>query len=393
MGPAAMRNVPQVLVASLLAVPMLAGCLGGTERTEWAYDDAGLDALRATGRTGKGITIALLDTGLDPNHVALDHLIDDDPNNGRLVAFKDFLGNAEGIREAFDDQGHGTHIAGILAARGSSGRDKLLYNGVELRGAAPDANYVIGRVCATTCDARLLATAVTWAADEGADVISLSLGGQFNLTDLQVALQIQQALDAAIDRGVVIVAAAGNQGPDNVDVESPANLPGVLAVGAIGKDGLVADFSSRGSASANDCRLDPGTLPVPLPPGLPQLPLLPQVPSVFGRCDPDKKPEIVAPGVAIQSTWSGIQDDDPCQGAPYCVASGTSQATPFVTAAVALMLEGRSGLTSRADVEAVKQALVDAATPVPGQILPHDVAAGYGALDAVAALRLYEEAQ
>lgn len=364
--------------ATVLLLPLLAGCLGGEERTEWAYDDAGLDAVRATGRTGSGVTIAILDTGINTRHAALDHLVDTDPTNGQLVAFKDFLGNAEGVREAFDDEGHGSHVIGILAARGSTTRDKLLYNGIELRGATPDAQYVVARVCATTCDATILPDAIAWAVAEGADVISMSLGGHFNITDTAASLAIQQAVDAAVDAGVVLLAAAGNQGPDNVDVETPANLPGVIAVGAIDEAGAVADFSSRGSLDNNQCRVD--TDPLPVPPLLPPFPIIPEVPSLTGRCFPDQKPELVAPGVDILSAWTD---------GSYVRASGTSQATPFVTAAVALMLEGRPDLSSRAEVEAVKQALVDAADPLPGQVLPHDVATGYGRLDAREALRLY----
>lgn len=371
------------LVLPLLLLPLLAGCLGSGERTEWAYDDSGLDELRATGRTGNGVTIAILDTGINTGHVALRHLVDGDPADGELMAFRDFLGNAAGPNEAFDDDGHGTHVTAILAARGTD--NNQLLGGIELRGAAPDALYVVGRICATTCDASLLPEAIGWAVQQGADVISLSLGGQFNLTDLSNAWAIQQAIDAAIDSGVVVVSSAGNQGPGNDDVESPANIPGVIAVGAIDLNGAVASFSSRGSASANQCILDVDDGPIPLPPGLPslpQLPIIPQVPNLTGRCFPDQKPELVAPGVDIVSAWT---DDS------YVRASGTSQAAPFVTAAVALILEGRPNLVDRSDVEQLKRALVEAAQPVDGQALPHDVAAGYGRLDALAALRLYEQ--
>ncbi|MEK6975359.1 MAG: S8 family serine peptidase [Candidatus Thermoplasmatota archaeon] len=361
-----------VLAILLFAAPLLGGCLGSIKRSEWAYDDAGLDDLAASGRTGAGVTIAVLDTGINTHHPALDHLVDGDPNNGQLVAFRDFLGNAVGPREAFDDEGHGSHVVGILAARGTASG---LYGGVELKGGAPRAQIVVGRVCDTLCDAALLPDAIAWAVGEGADVISLSLGGHFNVTDSVQRLQVEQAIDAAIDAGVVVVASAGNQGASGTDVESPADIPGVIAVGSVGRDGQVSDFSSHGSADNNVCRPTPVPLPIPLP-NLPRL-----LPVVISRCEPDQKPELVAPGEDILSAWA---DSD------YYKASGTSQATPFVTAAVALILEGRSDFTSRAQVEDLKQALVDSARPVDGQQLPHDDGAGYGRLDAAGALLAFE---
>lgn len=368
-----MRLLP--VVAILLLAPLLSGCLGTIERSEWAFDDAGLDALAADGRTGAGVTIAILDTGINTHHPALDHLVDDDHTNGQLVAFRDFLGNAVGPREAFDDEGHGSHVAGILAARGTA---DAFAGGVELRGGAPRALLVVGRVCDTLCDAALLPDAIAWAVGEGADIISLSLGGSFNVTDSAQRLQVEQAVDAAIDAGVVVVASAGNQGTEGTDVESPADIPGVIAVGSIGRDGQVSDFSSRGSPENNVCR--PLPVPVPLPP-IP-LPTLPRpLPIVLSRCDPHQKPELVAPGEDILSAWAD---------ADYYRASGTSQATPFVTAAVALILEGRTDLSSRTQVEQLKRALVESATPVVGQQLPHDDAAGYGRLDALAALLAYD---
>ncbi len=357
-----------------LAVLLLSGCLGGIDRTEWAFDDAGIDAVAATGRDGRGVTIAILDTGVNVQHPALDHLVDTDPNNGQLVAFRDFIGNADGVREAFDENGHGSHVVGIIAARDSTSG---LSDGADLKGAAPRAQIIVGRVCAELCDASLLPAAIQWAVDEGADVISMSLGGHFALVDSRQRIAVEAAVNDAIDRGVVVVAAAGNQGMGAPDVESPANIQGVIAVGSVGKDGQVSDFSSRGSAQNNTCRQPPVPLPVPvpIPPSLPSL-----LPVTLSRCDPDMKPEVVAPGEDIVSAWAG-------KG--YYKASGTSQAAPFVTATVALMLQGHSPLSTRAQVEAVKEALVDSAKPLDGQALPHDDGAGYGRLDALAALNAY----
>jgi subtilisin family serine protease len=356
-----------VLVALALAA-LLSGCLGGgSGRTEWAYHDSQIAQLADQGRTGRGVTVAFLDTGLNVRHPSLAHLADGNRDNGELVGFRDFLGTATTVAAAFDDSGHGTHVTGVVSARGSSGLDKL--GGIDLRGGAPDALVLSARVCnRDQCDADAIPLAIQWAVAQGADVVSLSLGGQFGLSDLAQQLAIRDAVARAVDAGVVIIASAGNKGddPSSSDVESPADLPDIIAVGAVGPDGQVAPFSSRGSSQANTCRFA-NPLPVPIS-------------DVTGRCYPDQKPELVAPGVGILSAWTG---DD------YVRADGTSQATPFVTAAVALLLQGKPDLGGRADVERVKLALVATAQPVPGQTEPHDPAAGYGLLQAADAVRAY----
>ncbi|MEA3136569.1 MAG: serine protease AprX [Thermoplasmata archaeon] len=354
-----------VLLALLCAVPAFAGCFspdGG--RTDWAYSMSQLEAVNDLGRTGRGVTIAILDTGINVGHPSMDHLRDGDDSNGELKGFRDFLGTAQGASAAFDDDGHGTHVAGIITARGSSSLDKL--GGIDLRGGAPDALILSARVCSRDmCDASTLPDAIQWAVAQGADIVSLSLGGEFGLRDALQERAIEQAVEAAIDSGVVVIASAGNKGPDNTDVESPANILEVIAVGAVDQDGHVADFSSRGDDAGTKCN----NLP------------LPGVPTVIaGRCHPNQKPELVAPGVGILSAWV---DDG------FVRADGTSQATPFVTAAVALLLEGHGDLPNRAAVLHLKEVLVDSAKPLAGQVEPHDEAAGYGLLQAEAALRAY----
>lgn len=357
-----MRARLPLAVAAVLAVAVLSGCLGaGSGRSEWAYESTQLEGAADLGRTGAGVTVAFLDTGINVRHPSLDHLTDGDPADGELVGFRDFLGTAQGASSAFDDDGHGTHVVGILAARGSSGLDK--FGGIDLRGGAPNVRLLVARVCsADSCDANVLPEAIDWAVAQGADIVSLSLGGQFGLRDVLQERAIETSVARAVDSGVVVIASAGNKGPDNADVESPASLPDVIAVGAVDGDGRVADFSSRGDDAGNPCT----GLPLPGPLG--------------GRCFPDQKPELVAPGVGILSAWTKDA---------YVRADGTSQATPFVTAAVALMLEGKPDLSGRAQVEQVKRALVDTARPVPGQVEPHDEAAGYGLLQAEAAIRLF----
>jgi subtilisin family serine protease len=242
-----MRPLAALLLAATLA-PLLAGCLQPPSgRTEWAFDVTQIAQANALGRTGAGVRIALLDTGINVHHPSMDHLVDGDLGNGELVAFRDFLGEAQGPAAAFDDDGHGTHVAGILSAQGSTGLDKL--GGIDLKGAVPGALLLSARVCSKdACDPDALPAAINWAVAQGADIVSLSLGGDFGLRNALQEKTLSDAVDAAVDSGTVVIASAGNKGKDDgqTDVESPAVIPAVIAVGAIREDGQVADFSSKG---------------------------------------------------------------------------------------------------------------------------------------------------
>ncbi len=371
--------LPRAALALAMLAPLLAGCFGGLfgeARTEWAFEATQLDLMPGLGHTGKGVTIAVLDTGANRGHPALAHLFDGDRANGEVIGFQDFVNGRNGFANAYDDVGHGSHVLGILGASGSSLGDKLVYAGVDLQGGAPEALYLVAKVCPApteqnpkgSCDTSAVTEAVKWAASQKAQVISLSLGSDAapfpnSLLDDQ-GNALQDAINAAIDAGIVVVASAGNAGPDNTDVLVPSSIPGVLSVGAINKDLQVWDGSSRGDDAGNACQT---------------IPIL----GTRGRCDPDKKPELVAPGVEILSSWTGET---------YAKATGTSQACPFVASTVALLLEGRPVLKDRAGVERVKEVLVQTAKHVAGQATPHDRAAGYGIVQAAAALEAYRPA-
>lgn len=361
-----MRWVPVLLLLSL----SLAGCLGGEARTEWAYTMTGLKDAYEDGARGKGVVVAVLDTGINVDHPSLDHLVDGSNGNGELIAYRDFLGSDREVADAQDTNGHGTHVIGIMSARGSSFGDKLVNGGVDLLGASPGIQLAVARVCNDDgCDPEILDDAVRWAIGRGADVISLSLGGiELGILDGLAApdqqrLQnaIRDAINDAIDRGIVVVAAAGNEQDDGAtDVAFPATIEGVIAVGAVNENGRVAPFSNHGDSQANQCT--GGSF------------------INSGRCHPHMKPEVMAPGVGILSAWSGDA---------YVRADGTSQATPFVTSVAALMIESAGPLDSRADVNLLKRALMDTASPVEGQSMPHDDAAGYGIVQADRAIKAF----
>lgn len=348
--------VKPILLASILLLVGLAGCLGEA-RTEWAYDVTQLNDIN---KTGKGIRIGVLDTGINVDHNSMDHLVNGDKDDGELMGFRDFIGGLSGVEHAYDDNGHGTHVVGIMAARGSSAGDRFLYGGIDLMGASPEARFFVAKVCDTDgCPDAAIANGLDWMAANNVDVVSMSLGGEkFPIT---IGDQVRTAVNALIDDGIVVVASAGNDGPNNQDVDEPADIEGVIAVGAIQKDETVWRGSSRGDNGGNNaCRGSVFGTPI-------------------GRCNPHMKPEISAPGVEILSAWVD---------GSYVKATGTSQAAPFVASAVALMLQGQPQLQNRADVYEVKLALAESARlPVSGE---HDAGFGYGILQAKDAIALYQ---
>ncbi|QUH19280.1 S8 family peptidase [Alkaliphilus sp. B6464] len=256
----------------------------------------GSDFANEHGLTGKNISIAVLDTGVFP-HEDLTN-----PNN-RIVAFKDFVGEKS---QPYDDDGHGTHVAGIVAGNGFASRGKYM-------GIAPDANIVGVKVLGSDGGGSIsdVIAGIQWTIDNRSKynikVMTLSLGTKpkGNYADDPLC----QAVDAAVNSGITVVAAAGNSGPDSSTITSPAISPKVITVGACddrkaktSKDISIADFSSRG----------------PTPNGL-------------------KKPDILAPGVGINSLANKPME--------YRSLSGTSMATPIVAGCAALLYESNSEIT------------------------------------------------
>ena len=320
----------------------------------FAYEGIGFDTLLASGLTGAGVTVCVVDTGIDATHPAFAHVVE----RGRLT-WADFT--AEASAEPIDTNGHGTHVAGIIAMNDA------------LTGGAPLVNLLIARVFTASggTDNSIIANAVDWCRDQGADIISMSLGG-LTLPAIATLLALdanisEAAVERALDDGIYVVAAAGNTEVTR-DVATPANVVGVIAVGA-----LNADLASKASFSQSG--LNDGLI-------------------VGTRSDPDKKPEISAPGVTITSAMAPrstlSSDVSGCQGELYCALNGTSQATPFVAAALALVLEAvpdlqhdrSSAANPRDNIVRVKQALSQSAAARPGQNEPHDDGVGYGLVQA-----------
>ena len=226
--------------------------------------------------SGQGVTVAVVDTGVDLNHVGL---------VGHVVAGPDFYDDASGQTLVSGDVfGHGTHVAGIIADNDPAGG----------LGGAPRATILALEVLGPQGSGSSFAVAqgIEWAAQHGASVINLSLG------DVGCDPTIQQALIDAHTDGVVVAAAAGNS--DSNQLFSPAGYTNeVIAVAALNPSGQKASFSDWG-------------------------------PYV----------SIAAPGEQVLSTcaYTGCIGGTPSDAA-YGYLSGTSMATPFVAAAAALVKE------------------------------------------------------
>jgi hypothetical protein len=190
---------------------------------QWAHTAYAFSGLWRCSR-GAGVRVAVVDTGVEAGHPDFD---------GRVtagVAFDD--GGPRLGQGGVDPNGHGTHIAGIIGAGD---------NGIGVVGVAPEVTIVPVRALRAdqTGSSRDLANAITWAANEGVDVINASLGADDQSRAVQTATDYAQSL------GVVIMAAGGNAGP-NGGVRYPAGFPGVLGITAVGESGALAPFSTRG---------------------------------------------------------------------------------------------------------------------------------------------------
>ncbi|MFI6256013.1 S8 family peptidase [Micromonospora zamorensis] len=279
------------------------------------------DAWKA-GWTGRGTTVAVLDTGADFTHPDL---------VGRVADRADFT--AEG-GDAVDHNGHGTHVASTIAGTGAAAHGQR-------RGVAPDAKLVIGKVLddhGSGADSGIIA-GMEWAATR-ADVINMSLGG----SDPDDG---NDPLSLAVDglsraTGALFVIAAGNSGGA---ISSPGSAASALTVGAVDRNDKLADFSSRGPLVTSNVA----------------------------------KPELVAPGVDIVAARAaGTNLQDPIDRY-YEAISGTSMASPHVAGAAALLAQRHPDWTGAQ----LKAALVGAADPLSGV---DAYAVGAGRLNAARAL-------
>ena len=258
-------------------------------------DMTGVDAVSGD---GTGVVLCVVDSGIDPNHPDLQKM--------NLVGWYDAIGDSD---SPYDDQGHGTAMAGIVVAQdgltgNAPGVDLLVAKAIDEQGVGNDDQ---------------IAESVDWCVASQADVISLSLGGAQGFgSGLFTTDALEAAVEDAIDQGVYVVAAAGNDGEDDDgDVESPGSVEDVICVGGVARTGAIWTGSSQGD---NDGRIWPN--------------------PIFPRSDPDKKPEVVAPGHEVPILMAGGLSS----GSWWGWSSGTSASTAWVSGALTLILEEHPSL-------------------------------------------------
>ena len=320
------------------------------------------------GFTGKNVIVAVLDSGTNTNHIDLkDHLwlgyidTNNDGTPDTYVNGWNFVSNNSNVT---DDYGHGTHCAGIVCGDGTTGNET---------GIAPDASLMtlktINRAGGGSVSQML--SGVQFAVENGADVISMSLGFKNNQITTAQKESIREAFDNVLEAGVVDCAAAGNDGdtygaPNNVDYPAACPAPwrnpdqtlegGLSSVICVGAHDL--NESSRGPStwegtSYNDYPYNEG--------------------ASMGLIRPD----ISAPGYFIYSSKYSTNDK-------YDIKSGTSQATPCVAGVIALMLEKNSSLTPAQ----ISQIIEETAASKPAA---KNNIVGAGIVDALAAVNSITE--
>lgn len=260
----------------------------------------------AAGYDGEGVTVAVLDTGVDATHPDLKERID---------AQENFSASPDTV----DRAGHGTHVASTAAGSGAR-------SGGKYKGVAPGARIISGKVLDDNGmgSASDIIAGMQWAVAQGAKVVNLSLGGE----DTPETDPIEQAVNAlSADSGALFVVAAGNTGPDAATIGTPGSAAAALTVGAVDREDAIADFSSRGPTA-----------------------------------DGSLKPDLTAPGVDIVAAKAaeGVEGDPAADG--YVSLSGTSMATPHVAGAAAILAQQHPDWTG----ERIKAVLTGSAVPTPG---------------------------
>ena len=270
---------------------------------DWGWQRSGVEAAwRLATTKGRGVVVAVIDTGIDVDHPGLagalwvnpgeiaENNLDDDGNG--YVDDVHGYNFVEHNGDLTDHYGHGTHVAGIIGASADRAGS---------RGVAPGASIMAVRVIGDDGRGDLsdVIEGIGYAVEQGARVINLSLGAESNAS---VLAALQPAFDAARAAGAVVVAAAGNEGPNDPNAGFPAGITGVIGVGSIDDDragsGPISYFSSAHAAV-----------------------------------------DLVAPGYGVLST---------IPGGFYFYDSGTSMAAPHVAGVAALLMGQRRRITPSA---------------------------------------------
>jgi serine protease AprX len=269
---------------------------------------------------GKGVSVGIIDSGIDPIHPAF---------KDKKIVFKDFTKKAKS--NPYDDNGHGTHVAGTIAGVG----------GTPYFGIAPQADLVVAKVFSEdgSADDVTILAAMEWMSEQNVKVVNASWGGPKE--DDKVETPYSRMLRLWISKGIFPSFAAGNDGPDKSSVNLPGAQLEAFAVGSVDSADAVSMFSSRG--------------------------------PVIWAGKSYVKPEICAPGSRVYSA---------IPGGKYAYFSGTSMATPHVTGVVALLAQVKA-----LSVDKVSQVLRDNADKI--KVNENDC--GSGRLNAFSMLKAIKE--
>jgi subtilisin family serine protease len=298
---------------------------------QWNMAEMKLDQAHKITR-GKGAVVAVVDTGVSEGK----------DGYSRLLKGYDFAQNDDDASDTDADKSgsgsHGTHVAGTIA--------QATDNNEGVAGIAPEASILPVRVFGydaraggITTTSEIVAAGIVWAADNGANVINLSLGGY---SDANV---VREACDYAYRAGVTVIAASGNDGYTDT-IAYPAAYDSVIAVGATGPKGAVAYYSNQGN-------------------------LLDLV-APGGDMTGDTNGDGVADGILQETTTGNNQFE-------YALFQGTSMASPHVAGVAALLYA--NGIT---DPDDIREALTETATDLGAKGV--DSATGHGLLNPVDAL-------
>ena len=314
--------------------------------------------------TGKGIKIAIVDTGVDYTHPDLGGCDPQEFATGyctKVVGGYDFINNDN---DPMDDKGHGTHVASIAAGNGDWNKDGIVEQGEGLNGIAPDASIYAYKVLDSSGSGKMegVIAGIERAVEDNVSIISMSLGGYGNPDD-----PVSQASDNAVKSGIVVVVAAGNSGPASGTIGSPGTARKAITVGASYKkdyNGIywkdenpkkdqITSFSSRGPVVWYDQNND--------------------IKSLI-------KPDIVAPGALIcAARYDNIfaegehQYYKPCHDNKHVQLAGTSMATPIVSGSIALLKQKHLDWNPEEIKMALRNSAVDLSYDVNEQ--------GYGRID------------
>jgi len=263
---------------------------------------------------GAGVKVAVLDTGSTKTHPDIDLKLCKDATGRRIK------------NNCNDNNGHGTHTSGTVGAYGGD-------DGQGIFGIAPGVDLWAIKVCGQFCFTDDMARGIEYATDQGANIITMSIGGPKSNT-------VTNAVNYATTNGVLFIASSGNSGPNPNTIGYPAALPNVVAVAANDAGEVVVSFSSRGIDDGNDNNIV------------------------------EKEVEVSAGGFIVESTWN-----DGC----FEILSGTSMSTPTVAGFAAKNWQGSASATRNFLVNNAED-LTEGFHAATG----YDIAAGYGLTTTIA---------